>query len=116
MKCRKNVRKLIQEYNAAPPADKPNTALTRFRDAVVALKARAKPAARSAHPGEPLRRLRVRPPAVDGRPPEQRSWAALRAQGPVCSSRGTASSCGSSSWTCARVSATPTICLPYWDF
>ena len=37
MKCRKNVRKLIQEYNAA--ANKANTALIKFRDAVVALKA-----------------------------------------------------------------------------
>ncbi|MBC8019045.1 MAG: tyrosinase family protein [Verrucomicrobia bacterium] len=37
MKCRKNIRKLIQEYNAA--ADKPNTALIKFRNALVALKA-----------------------------------------------------------------------------
>lgn len=37
MKCRKNVRKLIQEYNAA--ADKANTPLIKFRNAVVALKA-----------------------------------------------------------------------------
>ena len=39
MKCRKNVRKLIQEYNAASAPDKPNTALIKFRNAVVALKA-----------------------------------------------------------------------------
>jgi Common central domain of tyrosinase len=39
MKCRKNVRKLIQEYNAASAANKPNTALMKFRQAVVALKA-----------------------------------------------------------------------------
>jgi len=39
MKCRKNVRKLIQEYNAALAANKPNTALMKFRQAVVALKA-----------------------------------------------------------------------------
>ena len=39
MRCSKNVRKLIQEYNAAAVADRPNTALVRFRDAVVALKA-----------------------------------------------------------------------------
>ena len=38
MKCRKNLRKLIQAYNAASPADKPNTELIRFRNAVVALK------------------------------------------------------------------------------
>jgi len=38
MKCRKNVRKLIQAYNAASVADKPNTALMKFRQAVVALK------------------------------------------------------------------------------
>jgi Common central domain of tyrosinase/von Willebrand factor type A domain len=39
MRCRKNVRKLILEYNAAAPADKPSTALMRFRQAVVSLKA-----------------------------------------------------------------------------
>lgn len=39
MRCRKNVRKLIQEYNAASTTDKPNTALIKFRNAVVALKA-----------------------------------------------------------------------------
>lgn len=39
MKCRKNVRKLIQEYNAAAPADKPTTALMKFRQAILALKA-----------------------------------------------------------------------------
>lgn len=39
MKCRKSARKLIQEYNAAAAPDKPNTALIKFRNAVVALKA-----------------------------------------------------------------------------
>ncbi len=39
MKFRKNVRKLIQDFNAALPADKPNTELIKFRDAIVALKA-----------------------------------------------------------------------------
>ena len=39
MKCRKNIRKLIQEYNAAPPAAKPATALMRFRQALLSLKA-----------------------------------------------------------------------------
>ncbi|MEX0272020.1 tyrosinase family protein [Leptolyngbyaceae cyanobacterium UHCC 1019] len=39
MKCRKNVRKLIQEYNAASATNKPNTALVKFRQAVVDLKA-----------------------------------------------------------------------------
>ena len=39
MKCRKNIRKLIQDFNAAAPADRPNTELIKFRDAVVALKA-----------------------------------------------------------------------------
>lgn len=38
MKCRKNVRKLIQEYNSASATSKPNTPLIKFRDAVVALK------------------------------------------------------------------------------
>ena len=39
MKCRKNIRKLIQEYNAATPATKPNTPLIKFRQALVAMKA-----------------------------------------------------------------------------
>jgi hypothetical protein len=39
MKCRKNIRKLILEYNAAAPADQPATALMRFRQAVLAMKA-----------------------------------------------------------------------------
>jgi hypothetical protein len=39
MKCRKKVRKLIQEYNAAAPADKPATALMKFQQAVLSLKA-----------------------------------------------------------------------------
>src|SRR6476469_6034348 len=38
MRCRKNVRKLILEYNAAAPADRPATALARFQQAVVAMK------------------------------------------------------------------------------
>lgn len=38
MKCRKNLRKLIQAYNAAAPAARPSTELMRFRNAVVALK------------------------------------------------------------------------------
>lgn len=40
MKCRKNIRKLIQEYNAASAADKATTALARFVNAIVALKTR----------------------------------------------------------------------------
>jgi Mg-chelatase subunit ChlD len=39
MRCRKNIRKLLQEYNAAPAASKPNTPLAKFVNAVVALKA-----------------------------------------------------------------------------
>ena len=65
MRCRKNVRKLIQEYNAAAVADRPNTALVRFRNAVVSLK--AAPSQLAPHPGQSLRRLRLHPPAVDGR-------------------------------------------------
>jgi hypothetical protein len=37
--CRRNIRKLIEEYNAAAPADRPFTELIRFRNALVALKA-----------------------------------------------------------------------------
>jgi len=36
MKCRKNLRKLIQEYNAS--ADKPNTTLMKLKKAILALK------------------------------------------------------------------------------
>ena len=38
MKCRKNIRKLIQEYNSALPADKPNTALMKLKKAILDLK------------------------------------------------------------------------------
>lgn len=39
MHCRRNVRKLIEEFRAATPATQPATELIRFRNAVVALKA-----------------------------------------------------------------------------
>jgi hypothetical protein len=38
MKTRKNIRKLIQEYNSALPADKPNTALMKLKKAILDLK------------------------------------------------------------------------------
>jgi hypothetical protein len=38
MKCRKNIRKLIVEYNAASVAERPNTALIKLRNAIKALK------------------------------------------------------------------------------
>lgn len=38
MHCRKNIRTLIERYQAASAADKPSTELIRFRDAIVALK------------------------------------------------------------------------------
>jgi hypothetical protein len=38
MKCRKNLRKLIQDYNAASPADKPNTTLMKLKQAILDLK------------------------------------------------------------------------------
>jgi Common central domain of tyrosinase len=38
MKCRKNIRKLIQEYNSASAADKPNTALMKLKKAILDLK------------------------------------------------------------------------------
>ncbi|MBI3231254.1 MAG: hypothetical protein HYZ45_14155 [Burkholderiales bacterium] len=38
MKSRKNIRSLIQEYNAASAANKPNTPLAHFVNAVHALK------------------------------------------------------------------------------
>ena len=38
MKCRKNLRTLFAEYNAASPADKPNTALMKLKNAILALK------------------------------------------------------------------------------
>jgi hypothetical protein len=39
MRCRKNLRKLIQAYQAAAVADRPGTALMKLRGALVALKA-----------------------------------------------------------------------------
>ena len=38
MKCRKNLRTLFAEYNAASAADRPNTALTKLKSAILALK------------------------------------------------------------------------------
>ena len=38
MKCRKNLRTLFAEYNAASAADKPNTALMKLKNAILALK------------------------------------------------------------------------------
>ena len=38
MKCRKNLRVLFAEYNAATAADKPNTALMKIKTAILALK------------------------------------------------------------------------------
>ena len=38
MNCRKNLRTLFAEYNSAFPADKPNTALMKLKNAVLALK------------------------------------------------------------------------------
>jgi hypothetical protein len=38
MKCRKNLRVLFAEYNSASPADKPNTALMKLKNAILALK------------------------------------------------------------------------------
>lgn len=38
MKCRKNLRTLFAEYNSASAADKPNTALMKLKNAVLALK------------------------------------------------------------------------------
>ncbi len=38
MKCRKNIRKLIQEYNSASAADKPNTPLMKLKKAILDLK------------------------------------------------------------------------------
>ncbi len=39
MFCRRNIRKLIEEFQAAPPQDRPATELIRYRDALVAMKA-----------------------------------------------------------------------------
>jgi hypothetical protein len=37
MKCRKSLRSLFAEYNAASAADKPNTALMKLKNAILAL-------------------------------------------------------------------------------
>src|SRR6266581_4616874 len=38
MKCRKNLRVLFAEFNSASAADKPNTALMKLKNAILALK------------------------------------------------------------------------------
>jgi len=53
MRCRKNLRTLFAEYNAASVADKPNTALMKLKNAILALK---KPAL---HPSQLIYRADV---------------------------------------------------------
>ena len=74
MRCRKNVRKLIVEYNAAGGQD--DHRAVQVPSGRRRPQGGAQPAGAAAHPGEPVRRLRLRAPAVDGRTRPTRSRTA----------------------------------------
>lgn len=115
MKCRKNVRTLIQEYNAASDVDKPNTALMRFRDALVALK--AAPSQLPA-PHNQLNRyddyVYIHQQSMAGHPNSD--------PGPHAGHRGPLFFPWHREYLrqfendLRDVSGDPSICLPYWDF
>lgn len=115
MRCRKNVRKLIQAYNAASPADRPTTELARFRDAVVALKAAP---SRLAPPHHQANRyddyVYIHQQSMAGHPSTD--------PGPHPGHRGPSFFPWHREFLrqfendLRTVSGDPTICLPYWDW
>jgi len=115
MKCRKNLRKLIQAYNAASPADKPNTELIRFRNAVVALKSAP---SRLAPPHTQANRyddyVYIHQQSMAGHPSSD--------PGPHPGHRGPAFFPWHREFLrqfendLRAVSGDPSICLPYWDW
>src|SRR5690242_11992022 len=115
MKCRKNLRRLIQAYNAASPADKPNTELMRFRNAVVALKSAP---SRLAPPHTQANRyddyVYIHQQSMAGHPSSD--------PGPHPAHRGPAFFPWHREFLrqfendLRAVSGDPSICLPYWDW
>ena len=106
MRCRKNVRKLIQEYNAAAVADRPNTALMQVPQRGCGAEGGAEPAGAATHPGRigtttTSTSTSSRWPGTRRVIPDRTPVTAGRR-----SSRGTGSSYGTSRATCGPYPAT----------
>lgn len=115
MKSRKNIRSLIQEYNAAAPANKPNTPLAQFVGAVLAMKSMPS---------------RLAPPHTQGNRYDDYVYVHQQSMaghpnndpGPHPGHKGPAffpwhrEFLRQFELDLRTVSSNPNICLPYWDF